>query len=112
MSTGIKLTLSRNTLIELGTSDPVINRPWIVRDISRPFSAPFPECHMCGRHEYKTYHFDLDSEGMVTVSETIWQRLQELYDNGGFVMADEDPAPPAQNLIVPAMKVSLTIPNL
>lgn len=112
MATGIKLTLSRNTLIQLGTSDPVISRPWIVRDISRPYGEPFPECALCGRHEYKTYHFNLDSEGMVTVSETIWERLQELYDNGGFVMADEDPDPPAQNLEVPTSKVITKIPNL
>lgn len=36
-------------------------------------------CAECdAMHEYKTYHLKLDSQGQVTVSETIYERLAEL----------------------------------
>ena len=109
---GYWLRLSKSTLTQLGTSQTPTNVPWIVRDVSRPLQEPYPECPQCGRHEYKTYHFQLNHEGHVEVSETIWNRLQELYDYGGFELVDYNEEPEAQTLVVPTGSIKMTIQNL
>lgn len=43
----------------------------------RPLTAPHL-CWVCGMtHFHKTYHLMLDSAGDITVSETVFQRLEE-----------------------------------
>jgi hypothetical protein len=111
MADGIRLRLSQETLSTLNLSETLTNKPWVIRDISRPLTSPI-DCWMCGTHEYKTYHFMLDSQGTVLVSETIWEKLKQLYDNGGFELAGHTSAPPAQSLMVPTAKVNLTIQDL
>lgn len=93
---------------------------WIVRDVTRP-RIPY-ECGYCTKreqalkgwkaqpvfHDAKTYHLELDADLTRTVSETVWDRLRRLYDNGGFELANEVAKPPDQKLILPTVKVSLT----
>lgn len=82
----------------------------VLRDWSRPFVPdPSQVCHTCGvPHECKTYHFQLDSEGTIMVSTTIWNRLLMMFDHGGFETVNVVRKPPAQGIILPAATVSVT----
>jgi hypothetical protein len=71
----------------------------ILRDVSRPL-APHSiqrkeNCRICGTtHTCKTYHFQLDGDGTIMVSTTIWDRLQAMHDNGGFEKINVVAEPP------------------
>jgi hypothetical protein len=83
----------------------VAHRLFIVRDLSRPVrpSPHNPTCRLCGRpHGYKTYHFQLDAEGTIVVSTTIWQHLLRMPDRGGFEAVNVVSEPPTQGLILPS----------
>lgn len=103
---GVRITPSSATLAAVGIVE-ANGRPWIVRDVARPFAAPFPPCMECGHHEYKTYHFVLDGEGCIIVSETIWSNLQRLHDCGGFEKVNDVERPPAQGLQLPSAAVAV-----
>jgi hypothetical protein len=77
------------------------NRLVILRDVSRPIPPhpANPACRHCGRpHECKTYHFQLDAEGTIIVSTTIWQRLLAMPDRGGFELVNVVANPPTQRI--------------
>lgn len=81
----------------------------VVRDIDRPFDKPpgyeFPDCTICENpHECKTYHLQLDDEGAIIVSPTIYDNLMKLDDRGGFYMVNTVAKPPTQVIQVPLMK--------
>lgn len=82
----------------------------VIRDRARPFDTP-TDCHLCGVHVCKTYHFDLDAEGSVIVSTGVWAALRGMadhydrdtgtfYPNAGFDIANKVPEPPTQRLVV------------
>lgn len=51
-------------------------------------------CPVCGHpHERKTYHLNLDSEGAVIVSQTVFERLKEI-GLAGMQLANEVLVPP------------------
>lgn len=82
----------------------------IVRDVTRPFppSKDRGVCRLCGHpHTCKTYHIQLEGDGTATVSETIWDRLQRLFDCGGFELANEVKEPPGQTMVVPTARVTI-----
>lgn len=58
-------------------------------------------------HEVKTYHLQLDSQGTVIVSTTVWGRMQQLYDSGGFEPVNVVSKPPTQGLVLPPAAVSV-----
>jgi hypothetical protein len=62
--------------IRIAHSD-IRGRPYVVTHPTRRLRQPM----FCGRcntvHTMKTYHLDLDGEGSVVVSETVFQRLRE-----------------------------------
>jgi hypothetical protein len=87
------------------------NRLFIVRDVSRPLppNKSRPACRLCGHpHEYKTYHLQLDGEGTIIVSTTIWENMRKLFDHGGFEEVNVVAKPPAQGIVLPTAKVSVT----
>jgi hypothetical protein len=81
------------------------NRLVILRDVSRPLK-PHPQqaiCRICGHpHDYKTYHFQLDAEGTIIVSTTIWERLLAMPDHGGFEKINVVEEPPTQHMALRA----------
>lgn len=82
--------------------DSVANRLFVVRDVTRPLRPPHTVCTTCGvAHECKTYHLQLDAEGTVIVSTTVWDRLHRLYDHGGFEQVNVVRKPPTQRLVLP-----------
>jgi hypothetical protein len=86
------------------------NRPINVRDLTRPVKTypRNPVCSICRmRHEFKTYHFQLDSDGTVMVSTTIWDRLRRLHDCGGFEVVNVVAEPPAQGFELPPAHIDL-----
>jgi hypothetical protein len=88
----------------------VAGRLFIVRDVTRPLPADphRPACRLCGHpHTCKTYHLQLDADGTVIVSTTIWENMQRLYDHGGFEPVNVVAEPPAQGLIVPPARVRI-----
>jgi hypothetical protein len=106
---GIRIQPRLDRLRREGITD-VAGRLFILRDITPPVVvAPDQVCHICGRpHECKTYHFQLDNEGTIMVSTRIWERLQGLYDHGGFEKVNVRSDPPTQGLILPSATISLT----
>lgn len=105
MADGIRIQPTRERLAEIG--DPA-GRLIVVRDLSRPIAVTptGPICHFCGyRHDCKTYHLQLDAEGAVIVSTTVWGRLQRLFDCGGFEPVNVVTKPPTQGFFLqPATK--------
>jgi hypothetical protein len=88
----------------------VAHRLFIVRDLARPFppSPHRPVCSVCGRpHEYKTYHFQLDAEGTITVSTTVWTHLLRMPDHGGFEPVNVVAEPPTQGLVLPSARARI-----
>jgi hypothetical protein len=82
----------------------VAHRLFIVRDQSRPMPPDphRPACRLCGHpHQCKTYHLQLDGEGTVIVSTTIWAHMRKLFDHGGFEQVNVVRQPPTQGLILP-----------
>ncbi len=84
----------------------------VIRDQSRPLKQtngkPLPQnfvidpCRTCGTpHDVKTYHLDLDGEGTIIVSTTVYEKLQALADHGGFEFVNRVVNPPAQELKIP-----------
>lgn len=109
MADGVRITPTAETLKTVGI-DTASDRPWVVRDISRPFNGPpWHECAQCGHHECKTYHFQLDADGTVVVSTTIWDRLQMLFDCGGFEKVNVVAEPPTQSMVLPTAHVKMTV---
>ena len=49
------------------------------------------------QHFVKTYHIQLEA-GTAIVSTTIWDKLQEMPDNGGFVYVNHVAEPPTQHI--------------
>lgn len=112
MADGIRIQPTAEALKLVGIAN-ANDRPWIVRDLSRPFNGPpWADCHMCGHHEVKTYHFQLDGEGTIMVSTTIWERLQMMFDCGGFEKVNVVAEPPSQGIVVPTAKVQLITPDV
>lgn len=115
MADGVRITPTAATLAAVGI-DSAANRPWCVRDITRPLNQPQP-CRWCGHHDVKTYHLGtrrlpdgmpiLDDDGTVIVSTTIWERLQALWDNGGFEKVNVVSAPPTQGIVLPTATVTV-----
>lgn len=80
----------------------------VVRDTARPFDPPHATCATCGvPHDCKTYHFQLDGDGTVIVSTTIWSKLQGMVDTAGFEQANIVKRPPAQGIVVPPARVTI-----
>lgn len=75
--------------------------------MSRPLKGRH-ECWQCGHHEFKTYHFQLDQDGTIIVSTAIWDRLQTMFDNGGFEKVNVVAKPPSQTIELPTAKLKLT----
>jgi hypothetical protein len=89
----------------------VAHRLFIVRDQSRPLppNPSRPACQVCGQpHQCKTYHLQMDGEGTVIVSTTIWARMQRLHDYGGFEPVNVVAKPPTQGLVLPTATVHAT----
>ena len=109
MADGIRIQPRADRLRQEGITD-VAGRLFIIRDITRPLVvAPDQICRICGRpHEFKTYHFQLDNEGTIMVSTTIWENLQRLHDCGGFEKVNVRGDPPAQGIILPSATISAT----
>ena len=98
MAEGIRITPQPGRLLESA------NRLIILRDRARPIALTpnSPVCHICGTpHDCKTYHFQLDSDGTIIVSATIWENLQSMYDHGGFEKVNVVPEPPDQTILLP-----------
>lgn len=98
MASGIRIQPQPARIRELGLTD-LAGRMIIVRDISRPLGAASVQrrelCKFCGTpHEFKTYHFQLDADGTIMVSTTIWNRLQAMFDHGGFEKVNVVASPP------------------
>jgi hypothetical protein len=107
MADGIRIQPQRARLAAEGITD-VAGRLFVVRDISRPLTPGDP-CGTCGYpHDCKTYHLKLDAEGTIIVSTTVWANMRKLFDNGGFEEVNVVPRPPAQGIILPTAKVSIT----
>jgi hypothetical protein len=86
----------------------VAHRLFIVRDRSRPLppNPHRPVCRLCGHpHQCKTYHLQLDAEGTIIVSTTIWAHMRKLFDHGGFEAVNIVVEPPAQGLVLPPAAV-------
>jgi hypothetical protein len=84
------------------------HRLFVVRDVTRPLPPPWSACGTCGvAHGCKTYHLQLDGDGTVIVSTTIWANLQRLHDRGGFEQVNVVATPPAQGLVFPAAAVQI-----
>ena len=102
MGDGIRIQPQPARIRELGLTD-MAGRMIIVRDVGRPL-APHSiqrqeNCKFCGTpHECKTYHFQLDGDGTIMVSTTIWQKLLGMYDHGGFEKLNVVAAPPDQHM--------------
>ena len=80
----------------------------VLRDTARPFDPPYVVCATCGvPHDCKTYHFQLDGDGTIIVSTTIWDNLSRMFDFGGFEVANVVAEPPAQGITVPTQKVAV-----
>lgn len=110
---GIRLQLSAEALATINQPRAPAGLMWIVRDQTRAIKGPpYPECHMCGHHEVKTYHLNFDQEGTVMVSTTIWHQLQLLHDNGGLEKVNVVEKPPAQNIELPTAHVKMTVTDL
>lgn len=77
----------------------------VVRDVARPFVPPHSVCSTCGvPHTCKTYHLQLDADGCVMVSATVWAKLQAMVDRGGFELVNTVAEPPRQTLQVSARR--------
>jgi hypothetical protein len=86
----------------------VAGRLFVVRDLTRPLPPPRPTCSTCGiPHDCKTYHLQLDGQGTVIVSTTIWANMQRLYDHGGFEPVNVVAEPPAQGLTLPPAQLQI-----
>lgn len=76
----------------------------VVRDRSRQFTDPpppyvRPTCRYCGyQHRCKTYHFQLDDNGGVLVSEGVLKSLRRLDDLAGFEIQSATDKPPDQTI--------------
>lgn len=110
MADGIRIQPQPARLAAEGITD-LAGRLFIVRDQGRPIPRhpANPVCRICGRqHDCKTYHLQLDADGTVMVSRTIWDRLQALYDHGGFEPVNVVTSPPAQQVALVAPSVAVT----
>lgn len=109
MADGVRIEPEPARLAAEGITD-VAGRLFIVRDVTRPFTAdPAHPCGTCGcPHDCKTYHLQLAADGTVMVSTTVWDRLQRLWDNGGFRLVNHTPDPPTQQISIPTATVKLT----
>lgn len=71
-----------------------------VEDVLRPYRTPYT-CPVCSvahnapvTHSHKTYHLDLDSEGDIIVSETVFAHLKTLPGLAGLLPKNEVQKPP------------------
>ena len=82
----------------------------VIRDRARPLPSPL-DCHLCGTHPFKTYHFELDETGSVLVSLDVWKALQAMVPHidastgvahaaAGFELVNHVPDPPTQRITV------------
>jgi len=81
----------------------------VVRDQKRPIPNPhnykLPICSSCMvPHDVKTYHLQLDDEGTIIVSKTVYERLSALDDRAGFETSNTVNSPPTQTLQIPIAK--------
>jgi hypothetical protein len=105
---GIRLQLSAERRRQYGS---LAGQMVILRDVARPIPPhpTNPVCRVCRRpHECKTYHFQLDAEGTIMVSTTIWENLLRMPDHGGFEPINVVTEPPAQGIILPPARISVT----
>ena len=108
MADGIRIQPQPARLRAEGITD-VANRLFVIRDVTRPLAPPHSLCATCGvPHEFKTYHLNLDGDGTVIVSTTVWARMQKLYDCGGFEEVNVVGIPPAQTLLLPTAHLNIT----
>ena len=109
MADGIRIQPQKDRLRAEGIND-VAGRLFIIRDTARPI-PPHPDnpvCRLCGRpHEFKTYHLQLDAEGAVMVSTTIWENMLKLFDHGGFEEVNVVAEPPDQHIVLPTAVISV-----
>jgi hypothetical protein len=92
---GIRIQPQPERVRDLDMRDRMI----IVRDLARPLKPNSVQrqesCKTCGiPHTCKTYHFQLDGDGTIMVSTTIWDRLQAMFDHGGFEKVNVVADPP------------------
>lgn len=73
---------------------------FLAEDVTRPYRVPVT-CPVCSaahgapvQHHVKTYHLDLDSEGDVIVSETVFARLKTMPGLAGLFPKNEVAKPP------------------
>lgn len=109
MADGIRIQPQPARLAAEGITD-VAGRLFIIRDVSRPIPQPNTNvCRVCGHpHECKTYHLQLDADGTVMVSTTVWEHMRKLFDHGGFEEVNVVSEPPDQQVILPPATVSVT----
>jgi hypothetical protein len=110
VSDGIRIQPQKERLRSEGITD-VANRLFVVRDVSRPIKVipESPVCPHCGYpHDCKAYHLQLDAEGTVMVSTTIWENMLKLFDQGGFEKVNVVGDPPDQRIILPSASVGIT----
>jgi hypothetical protein len=110
MADGVRIQPQAARLRGEGISD-VAGRLFIVRDATRPIPPhpANPTCRLCAQpHTCKTYHLQLDAEGTVMVSTTIWDNMQRLYDRGGFEPVNVVAEPPVQAIVLPTATVRAT----
>ena len=76
------------------------NVRYTVVEGDRPYPAPYqctpPAIGGCGSvHLWKTHHLNLDEQGAVIVSETVFNRIRGRLLADGFVVTNEVERPPA-----------------
>lgn len=77
---------------------------YVVEDPFRPYTVPYL-CQTCQTtHNMKSYHLELDGEGAVIVSTTVYERLQEL-GMAGLVLMNEVKEPPPITIGFAGMQV-------
>jgi hypothetical protein len=107
---GIRIQPQKARLRAEGVND-VAGRMFLIRDVSRPIPVhPYsPVCRICHiQHECKTYHLQLDADGTVMVSTTIWENMLKLFDHGGFEQVNVVAEPPDQTMELPTAVVAVT----
>lgn len=110
MADGIRIQPQQARLRAEGIAD-VANRLFVIRDVSRSVEVNSfsPVCRLCGYiHDCKAYHLQLESDGTVIVSTTIWEHMQKMFDHGGFEKVNVVGDPPDQRIVLPSAIVGVT----
>lgn len=112
MADGIRIQPQQSRIGDLDVRGRLI----VVRDLARPIDRGRGNlgdtCGVCGVvHDHKTYHFQLDQDGTIIVSTTIWDRLQNMVDHGGFEKVNVVSEPPTQGISLTPISRPLELPG-